>query len=585
MRNGPNHRRLALVALVFLGVYGCKDPSADPSTESGKSSNANLESLSLSSGKLVPSFSPDVTAYSATVDNSVDSIVVTGVAADKTARVSANSGVSQALLEGSNTLEIAVTAEDGSTVKIYSVSVYRKKSASDRSNADLSALGINEGTLQPAFSPAITAYTVIVGKKTVSATVTGTCANSSATLGGDNGKVVFLSYGENSFSIPVTSPDASTVKTYTVTVKRTNDVTAPKLTGFTLSPTEIDTTTGDKIVSGTVTAEDESGIYAVNISFEGPETSRYANVTKRAGESTATKAVYDWTVTIRKGSEGGTWYVDSLSLQDMADNYYSFSNYELSQYQTTFRDNAPVLEKNPPTLTGFSLSPTEIDTTTGDQTVSGTVSAEDDTGMRSLFVSFEGPEQGRYASVTKRAGESTATKCVYDWTVTIEKGSRGGTWYVDSISMYDTNDNYRYYSVSSLSAYVTSFRDIAPVGDRVSPTLTGFTLSPTEIDTTTGDQTVSGTVTAEDGGGVLSVFVSFTGPGTDAYAILTKRAGDSTPTKSIYDWTLTVKQGTRGGTWYVDSISMYDLKENYSYFSGGALSKYTTTFKDNAPSD
>jgi hypothetical protein len=102
------------------------------------STNADLSSLTLSSGTLSPSFASGTTAYTASVANTVASITVTPTRAQANATIEAriNGGTytavtsgsasgTLALNVGSNTVEVRVTAQDGTTQKIYAVTVTR----------------------------------------------------------------------------------------------------------------------------------------------------------------------------------------------------------------------------------------------------------------------------------------------------------------------------------------------------------------------------------------------------------------------------------------------------------------------------
>lgn len=86
------------------------------------SSNANLKSLSVSTGKLSPSFSASRTSYTVSVGNDVTECAVYATAADSGAKVSV-SGTS-ALKMGANTRTVTVTAPNGSQ-KTYTVTINR----------------------------------------------------------------------------------------------------------------------------------------------------------------------------------------------------------------------------------------------------------------------------------------------------------------------------------------------------------------------------------------------------------------------------------------------------------------------------
>ncbi len=103
------------------------------------SNNANLSGLSLSSGTLNPSFASGTTSYTANVNNAISSITVTPTEEDTNSilhvRVNGgtytlvNNGVasgSLSLNEGNNTVDVRVTAQDGTTIKTYTITVTRE---------------------------------------------------------------------------------------------------------------------------------------------------------------------------------------------------------------------------------------------------------------------------------------------------------------------------------------------------------------------------------------------------------------------------------------------------------------------------
>jgi len=103
------------------------------------SNEARLTNLVISSGTLNPAFVPDIQAYTADVANSTADITVTSTAAhpgasievNMTAVVSGEASQAIALNVGANTINIKVTAEDG-TERIYEVTVNRASSESSR---------------------------------------------------------------------------------------------------------------------------------------------------------------------------------------------------------------------------------------------------------------------------------------------------------------------------------------------------------------------------------------------------------------------------------------------------------------------
>ncbi len=87
------------------------------------SSNANLSSLSVTDASLTPAFSPSVTAYSASVANSVEKTTLKASVADGDATLV---GIGEkSLKEGDNSFVITVTASSG-VKKSYTVNIRRR---------------------------------------------------------------------------------------------------------------------------------------------------------------------------------------------------------------------------------------------------------------------------------------------------------------------------------------------------------------------------------------------------------------------------------------------------------------------------
>ncbi len=95
-------------------------------------------------------------------------------------------------------------------------------------NADLAALSLSVGTLNPAFASATTGYTATVGHNSTAITVTPVTQSTTGTVrvnaapvsSGNASAPINLSVGQNTLSIVVTAGDGVSAKTYTVTVTR-----------------------------------------------------------------------------------------------------------------------------------------------------------------------------------------------------------------------------------------------------------------------------------------------------------------------------------------------------------------------------
>jgi hypothetical protein len=180
--------------------------------------NVKLSSLSLSTGNLDPSFSATTHNYSVSVANDVSSMTLYASAADASATVSYSPGKTQALSVGNNTFTITVTSQTGYTYDDYMVTVIRAGSSAS-SNAELSSLSLNSGSLSPSFSASTTSYTASVANDVSSITLTASAADALASVAYSPAKTSSLSVGANNFTVTVTAQDGTT-KYYYVTVTR-----------------------------------------------------------------------------------------------------------------------------------------------------------------------------------------------------------------------------------------------------------------------------------------------------------------------------------------------------------------------------
>ncbi|HEY2580797.1 MAG TPA: cadherin-like beta sandwich domain-containing protein [Mucilaginibacter sp.] len=99
------------------------------------STNANLASLKTDLGELAPTFNPDTLNYNVSVNNSTSALAVTPLTSDTNATVtvngtavlSGNTSMPVSLNVGENTITTVVTAQDGATVRTYTINVIREK--------------------------------------------------------------------------------------------------------------------------------------------------------------------------------------------------------------------------------------------------------------------------------------------------------------------------------------------------------------------------------------------------------------------------------------------------------------------------
>ena len=224
---------IRVLAVNDVGRGAPSDGATVTVTRATLSTDATLSSLTLS-GINFGTFDPETLQYTVQVGKHVDRTVVTVTRNHPKARyvvkldgVRETGGVS--LSAGSNVITVEVTAEDGQTMRTYSVTVTRPVSDNDYLiNLTLSGIVLDNGRAfyPPGFSGLVFNYAPSVAHSLTETTVTPTAYHSFASyvikLDGvtDADGVVALNVGSNVITIEVTAEDGETTKTYTITVTR-----------------------------------------------------------------------------------------------------------------------------------------------------------------------------------------------------------------------------------------------------------------------------------------------------------------------------------------------------------------------------
>ncbi|MDF2960900.1 MAG: Cadherin-like beta sandwich domain protein, partial [Paenibacillus sp.] len=198
------------------------------------SSNAALSDLMLSSGAMNETFASGILTYTQSVGNAVSNLTVTPTVADAAATVQVKVGAggtytpvtsgtasgSLPLAVGVNTVYVQVTAQDGTTVSEYTVTVSRLSN-----NTDLSELMISNSTLIPAFASNTTNYSATVSESVYSIQIRAIAADTKAKIK-VNGNAVTesvyldLDQTENEVKIVVTAEDHTYTKLYTINITK-----------------------------------------------------------------------------------------------------------------------------------------------------------------------------------------------------------------------------------------------------------------------------------------------------------------------------------------------------------------------------
>ena len=213
-----------------IRVNRAREPAMDATLSALVLEDGNDQAVTLS-----PTFYSATTSYTATVRHDESSITVEATATATGATVvitpdgaDDNPNDHEVDLDvGTATIQVTVTAQDGTTKKTYTIHVTRVRQVQD---ATLRSLTLSAGTLSPSFSSNRTAYTASVANSVSSITIQAipTVSGSTAQIGGadaTSGRRVSLNVGSNKIRVVVTARAGQT-KTYTITVTRAGQTTS-----------------------------------------------------------------------------------------------------------------------------------------------------------------------------------------------------------------------------------------------------------------------------------------------------------------------------------------------------------------------
>jgi hypothetical protein len=223
----------------YAGTGTAPDVGADEFGGTALAYNANLSNLVLSAGAITPPFAPNTTSYTLSVPNSTMSTTVTPTAADSTSTITVNgvpvaSGIASGsitLAVGPNTITIVVTAQDGVTIKTYTVTVTR----APNNPPTITATGVTRQEGSPASnSPIATVNDTETGPGSVTVTVISANPSNGVTIsnivnsGGAVTADVVAACGATNASFTLQASDGNSTATDTLNVTVTTNA-APTL--------------------------------------------------------------------------------------------------------------------------------------------------------------------------------------------------------------------------------------------------------------------------------------------------------------------------------------------------------------------
>jgi hypothetical protein len=378
-----------------------------------------------------------------------------------------------------------------------------------------------------------------------------------------------------------------------------SDTTPPRLESMTITPSIIDTSAGPQTVTLTVHVTDNlSGVSAKGIGevyFVGPANQGVLAIFQEGTQvsGTSVDGVYTKTVVVPALSAKGTFAIDRLIVADNAGNQLFLDRNDLvSRGLPSSFEQIGDGDSALPEIRSLTFDSAAVDTSAGAKTITLTARLTDDfSGVKVAYFQFfnvAGQVQvAPFYPSNLRSG--TALDGIYVGTLNVPRYSAPGTWYVDTVSVYDQAGNVRVRTRIDLAArgMTSSFEQTGP-GDTTPPTLQDLSWTPTTINTAIAAQeiTIAARITDNLAGlrpDYWRALITFLSPSGQYLVVYLNQQVAGTALDGIVTGVLTVPAFSESGVWTLINMTVPDAVGNQrSYYATDlAAQGLPTTFTNN----
>jgi hypothetical protein len=290
------------------------------------------------------------------------------------------------------------------------------------------------------------------------------------------------------------------------------DTTPPTLAGFSFTPNKVNVTSGAQTFTVTLQVTDDlsgvlSGYAYVVVAFTSPSGAQYqqSDTYSLLPGSTPLNATIQQDVTIPQFSESGTWTA-SVSMSDAVGNVVYLNAAALAaMFFPTGLTVTSIPDTTPPTLTSLSITPSTVDVSSGPKSVTvalGLTDSQSGVGFLCnqntcndtvIFVGptgdqllFEYPYNVHLTSGTDNAG-------VWNVAINFPQNAAAGVWTLFGLQLSDNVGNFEFLGTQQLQnlGFPTAVNVTSTPSDSAPPVLTGLSITPLVINTSTGPQTIT----------------------------------------------------------------------------------------------
>ena len=376
-----------------------------------------------------------------------------------------------------------------------------------------------------------------------------------------------------------------------------SDTTPPVLVDFSFTPDAVTAIGGPGVTTVTARVTDDlSGIsFVVSAYFTSTSFQRqYVTMVRISGDQF--DGIYQGQLSIPEFSESGIWKA-TVQLQDNAGNFDSFDATALAGlgFPTNLTVTS-VQDITAPVLTAITYTPTDVDVSSGPQTINVALQITDDlSGVDlsnpNIFSDFvfnvTSPSRLQTQRITNwdfTLTAGTTFNGTWEASLTLPQFSEPGVWEVESIRLTDNVNNGAFLTGPALQAMgiATTINVVSSPADTTPPALIDLTFTPAFINTSTGPQNVlvtyhiaddlSGTSFLPDSPNITyirgAIFESPSGSqarAASSFGGITLANG--TPLDGTWQGSVFFPQFSEDGDWRISFLRIDDVVRNFLILS------------------
>lgn len=365
------------------------------------------------------------------------------------------------------------------------------------------------------------------------------------------------------------------------TVLPAQDTTPPVLVTYSFAPSTFDVSSGDTVLTGAIQATDNSaGLQSAFLAFYSPSGNRRVDCHSSAGSysGTLTAGTFTCMGVFPQYTETGQWRLQFLTLTDKAGNAATYTKDQLAAmgFPTTLTLTGTA-DTAAPSLVSYSFSPASIMLAGATVTLTGSITAADNlSGLYLAYIAFYSPSGQQRVDCYPQPGDpgsGTPLSGTYSCSGLFTPGVETGNWRVQFVELRDRVGNARYYLTQELSAMgLATSLPVAASSDSAAPALSGLSLAPLSLNTTSGAAAISGTITASDSGSGVrqAVAALFSPSGQQRVDCMTAVMPEGTASAAM-PCTGLFPQNSESGAWELRFVEVSDHAGNTATVMKAAL--------------